>query len=43
MDKTKLSKAEMEQWKAVADNMYFPFDKERNIYLQQDGFLDRGR
>ena len=41
MDKTKLSKAEMEQWKAVADNMYFPFDKERNIYLQQDGFLDK--
>jgi maltose phosphorylase len=41
MDKTKLSKAETEQWKAVSDNMYFPFDKERNIYLQQDGFLDK--
>jgi maltose phosphorylase len=41
MDKNKLSKTEMGQWKAVADNMYFPFDKERNIYLQQDGFLDK--
>ena len=41
MDKTKLSKAETDQWKTVAENMYFPFDKERNIYLQQDGFLDK--
>ncbi len=41
MNKTKLSKTEMDQWKAVADNMYFPFDKDRNIYLQQDGFLDK--
>ncbi len=39
--KTKLSKAEMDQWKIVANNMYFPFDNERNIYLQQDGFLDK--
>ena len=39
--KTKLSNDELEQWKAVADNMYFPFDNERNIYLQQDGFLDK--
>lgn len=41
MHKAKLSKSEMSQWKAVADNMYFPFDEERNIYLQQDGFLDK--
>lgn len=41
MDITKLSKTETNQWKAVADNMYFPFDKERNIYLQQDGYLDK--
>ena len=31
----------MNQWKEVSNNMYFPFDKERNIYLQQDGFLDK--
>ena len=41
MNKVKLSKSEMSQWKAVADKMYFPFDEERNIYLQQDGFLDK--
>jgi len=41
MHKAKLSKSEMSQWKAVADNMYFPFDEERKIYLQQDGFLDK--
>lgn len=41
MHKAKLSKAELTQWKVVADNMYFPFDEERNVYLQQDGFLDK--
>ncbi len=41
MNKVKLSKAEMADWKSVADNMYFPFDKEQNVYLQQDGFLDK--
>ena len=39
--KVKLSDKELDQWKAVADNMYFPFDRELNIYLQQDGFLDK--
>ena len=38
---TKLSDEEIKDMKRVADNMYFPFDKERNIYLQQDGFLDK--
>ena len=41
MHKAKLSKSELSEWKAVADNMYFPFDEERNVYLQQDGFLDK--
>ena len=41
MNKVKLSKAELSQWKAVADNLYFPFSEEHNIYLQQDGFLDK--
>ncbi|MFT4830691.1 MAG: maltose phosphorylase [Psychroserpens sp.] len=38
---TKLTVAEMDSWKEVADNMYFPFSKELDIYLQQDGFLDK--
>jgi maltose phosphorylase len=41
MNKTKLSKAELEQWKKVADNMYFPYSDEHKVYLQQDGFLDK--
>lgn len=28
-------------WKKIADNMYFPEDKTRGVYLQQDGFLDK--
>ncbi|WP_026754914.1 glycoside hydrolase family 65 protein [Sediminibacter sp. Hel_I_10] len=39
--KTKITDNELDQWEKVASEMYFPFDKERNIYLQQDGFLDK--
>jgi maltose phosphorylase len=28
-------------WKKIADNMYFPEDKTKGVYLQQDGFLDK--
>ncbi len=38
---TKLTDRETEQWAKVADNMYFPRSEEHNIYLQQDGFLDK--
>jgi len=41
MHKVQLSNAEIEQWKNVANNMYFPFSKEHDIYLQQDSFLDK--
>jgi maltose phosphorylase len=41
LNKTKLSKSELNEWKKVADNMYLPFSKEHNVYLQQDGFLDK--
>ncbi|HSO87409.1 MAG TPA: family 65 glycosyl hydrolase domain-containing protein [Draconibacterium sp.] len=32
---------ETERWKDIINNMYFPFDEERNIFLQQDGFDDK--
>jgi maltose phosphorylase len=32
---------ETERWKDIIKNMYFPFDAERNVYLQQDGFDDK--
>ena len=41
MAKVKLTAGEMESMKKVADNMYFPYSKEHNVYLQQDGFLDK--
>ena len=41
VEKVKLSDAELQQWKKVADNMYFPKSETLGIYLQQDGFLDK--
>ncbi|HLT32287.1 MAG TPA: glycoside hydrolase family 65 protein [Aquaticitalea sp.] len=41
MNKAKLSTTEMEQWKKVADTMYFPYSEKHHVYLQQDGFLDK--
>ncbi|MCK8479368.1 glycoside hydrolase family 65 protein [Psychroserpens algicola] len=39
--KTKLTDNELDLWKEVANNMYFPFSETKNVYLQQDGFLDK--
>jgi len=39
--KTNITDTELQTWKKVADNMYFPFSKQHNVYLQQDGFLDK--
>ena len=41
MGKVKLDATEIGHWKKVADNMYFPFSEEHDVYLQQDGFLDK--
>ena len=41
INKTNLKAEETYKWLKVAENMYFPFDAEKNIYLQQDGFLDK--
>lgn len=32
---------ETEKWQDIIQNMYFPRDDKRDIYLQQDGFLDK--
>ena len=39
--KTNLTEKELRLWKNVADNMYFPYSDEHQVYLQQDGFLDK--
>ncbi|QMU64108.1 MAG: glycoside hydrolase family 65 protein [Flavobacteriaceae bacterium] len=41
MSKVSLQDTEIEKWKEVADNMYFPYSEEHQVYLQQDGFLDK--
>jgi maltose phosphorylase len=41
IEKVKLSENELQNWKAVSSNMYFPKSEELGIYLQQDGFLDK--
>ena len=41
LKKTNLTEAETEKWLQVAKNMYFAFDEEKQVYLQQDGFLDK--
>lgn len=40
-EKVNITDAELQAWKKVADNMYFPFSEKYNVYLQQDGFLDK--
>ena len=39
--KVKFTDDELASWKKVADNMYFPYSEKHNVYLQQDGFLDK--
>ncbi|WP_026810253.1 glycoside hydrolase family 65 protein [Arenibacter latericius] len=41
INKVALDPKEIEKWKIVANNLYFPFSEEHNVFLQQDGFLDK--
>ncbi|MFV0304659.1 MAG: family 65 glycosyl hydrolase domain-containing protein, partial [Moheibacter sp.] len=41
MNKVRLSKTEIEAWQKVANNMYFPYSETHQVFLQQDGFLDK--
>ncbi len=36
-----LADEEFKHWKEIIQNMYFPVDEERQVFLQQDGFLDK--
>ncbi|MCQ0111742.1 glycoside hydrolase family 65 protein [Zhouia amylolytica] len=38
---TGITEDEINEWLKVADNMYFPYSEENQVYLQQDGFLDK--
>ncbi len=39
--KTRLTDEETAKWQKVADAMYLPYSEEHQVYLQQDGFLDK--
>jgi len=39
--KTHLNLDEVNSWKATAKNLYLPYDADKKIYLQQDGFLEK--
>ena len=41
IEKTNLGQAEIAAMLKVADNMYFPYSEKHQVYLQQDGFLDK--
>ncbi|WP_420553543.1 glycoside hydrolase family 65 protein [Tenacibaculum aiptasiae] len=41
LEKTQITNEELEAWKKVADNMYFPYSEKHDVFLQQDGFLDK--
>ncbi|MNJ45097.1 Maltose phosphorylase [compost metagenome] len=39
--KLELKDEEIAKWNDIIGNMYFPYDEERGVFLQQDGFLDK--
>jgi maltose phosphorylase len=41
LNKINFSNDEVKKWKNIIENMYFGFDKEKGIFLQQDGYLDK--
>lgn len=41
VEKLGLQESETKQWQHIIDNMYYPYDEERGVFLQQDGFLDK--
>ncbi|MDB2586496.1 family 65 glycosyl hydrolase domain-containing protein [Flavobacteriaceae bacterium] len=41
VSKTNLGEQELTLWQAIAADMYYPYHQDLDIYLQQDGFLDK--
>ncbi|MBX2969261.1 MAG: glycoside hydrolase family 65 protein [Cyclobacteriaceae bacterium] len=41
ISKVSFSEEELAQWDSIVDQMYFPEDAKRGVFLQQDGFLDK--
>lgn len=41
MNITEFELQETDRWKEIIENMYFPEDKEKGIFVQQDGYMDK--
>ncbi len=41
LNRLKLNENELKEWKEIVSNVYFPYSDKKNIYLQQDGYLDK--
>ncbi|WP_339158377.1 glycoside hydrolase family 65 protein [Paenibacillus sp. FSL W8-0186] len=41
VSKLELKDEEIAKWNEIIDNMYYPYDEKRGVFLQQDGFLDK--
>jgi maltose phosphorylase len=39
--KLKISEDEIAKWNHIIKNMYYPIDEKLNIFLQQDGYMDK--
>ena len=39
--KLNFQKDEMDKWKDIIDNMYYPIDEKLNIFLQQEDYMDK--
>ncbi|MHA0857487.1 glycoside hydrolase family 65 protein [Paenibacillus sp. CMAA1364] len=39
--KLQLKEEETAKWRDIINKMYYPYDEERQVFLQQDGFLDK--
>ena len=35
------SELELNRWKEISEKMYFPYDENESVFLQQDGFMDK--
>ena len=41
ISKTALTEGEVDEWARIASNVYFPYDEQRGVFLQQDNYLNK--
>lgn len=41
ISRLRVTDKELDAWTDIVDQMYYPHDPERDVFLQQDGFLDK--